>query len=151
MNEDEIGRYIGATFEGVDVVTVEGGDSFFFYNPDDSVAPDHRFPIITLVTGDRYDQFSDLDRPGIFRLNIGIGKETFRARFGKPQLPGTGQGAEDGETAFDFTALDQVMPHPVYGKMYWVCVLNPSDETFAENVQPLLAEAYTLAVDKHKQ
>ena len=30
----------------------------------------------------------------------------------------------------DFTALDRIMPHPVYGKMYWVCVLNPSDETF---------------------
>jgi hypothetical protein len=150
MNEVEIGRYIGATFEGVDVVTVEGGDSFFFYNPDDSVAPDHRFPIITLVTGDRYDQFSDLDRPGIFRLNIGIGKETFRARFGKPHLPGGEQSEETGDSAFDFKALDQVMPHPVYGRMYWVCVLNPSDGTFAQEVQPLLAEAYALAVGKHK-
>jgi hypothetical protein len=153
MNEVEIGRYIGTTFGGVDVVTVEGGDSFFFYNPDDSVPPDHRFPIITLVTGDRYDRFSDLDRPGVFRLNIGIGKETFRARFGKPQLPDSeqGEGVGAAERAFDFTALDQVMPHPVYGRMYWVCVLNPSDETFARDVQPLLAEAYTLAVGKHKQ
>lgn len=150
MNEVEIGRYIGATFGGVDVVTVEGGDSFFFYNPDDSVPPDHRFPIITLVTGDRYDQFSDLDRPGVFRLNIGIGKETFRARFGKPQLPGSGEDESNAASAFDFTALDQVMPHPVYGRMYWVCVLNPSDETFAQDVQPLLAEAYALAVSKHK-
>jgi len=33
------------------------------------------------------------------------------------------------------------MPHPVYGKMYWVCVLNPSAETF-ETVKGLLAEAY---------
>jgi len=29
--------------------------------------------------------------------------------------------------------------------------LNPSDETFAKEVQPLLAEAYALAVGKHKQ
>jgi hypothetical protein len=151
MNEVEIGRYIGQTFAGVDVVTVEGGDSFFFYNPDTSVSPDHRFPIITLVTGDRYDQFSDLDRPGVFRLNIGIGKETFRARFGKPELPGSREGDGDGGSAFDFTALNQVMPHPVYGRMYWVSILNPSDETFAKEVQPLLAEAYTLAVGKQKR
>ncbi len=42
------------------------------------------------------------------------------------------------------------MPHPVYGRMYWVCVLNPSKATFAKEVQGLLAEAYALAVDKHK-
>ena len=41
------------------------------------------------------------------------------------------------------------MPHPVYGRMYWVCVLNPSDETFATKVQPLLAEAYDMAVVKY--
>lgn len=29
--------------------------------------------------------------------------------------------------------------------------LNPSDETFAKEVQPMLAEAYALAVGKHKQ
>jgi len=33
------------------------------------------------------------------------------------------------------TALDQLMPHPVYGRMFWVCVLNPSDVTF-QKVQP---------------
>ena len=150
MNEAEISRYITATFEGVDVVAASG-DSFFFYNPDTTVPPDHRFPIVTLVTGDRYDQFSHLDRPGVFRLNIGIGKETFRARFGKPRLPSDSDGAPDGEGAssdYDFTALDQVMPHPVYGRMYWVCVLNPSDETFATDVRPLLAEAYDRAVSK---
>ena len=39
------------------------------------------------------------------------------------------------------------MPHPVYGWMSWVCVLNPSAETF-KTMQPLLAEAYDLAVAK---
>ncbi len=51
----------------------------------------------------------------------------------------------------DFTALDQVMPHPVYGRMYWVCVLNSSEETFETKVQQLLAEAYDLAVSKYKR
>jgi hypothetical protein len=47
----------------------------------------------------------------------------------------------------NFTALDRVMPHPVYGRNHWVCVLNPSDATF-HSVRPLLAEAYQIAVDR---
>ena len=54
--------------------------------------------------------------------------------------------AEAGATAanenrFDFTALDRIMPHPVYGMMYWVCALNPGEATW-ERVKPLIAEAY---------
>ena len=62
-----------------------------------------------------------------------------------PGRPGTA-GAR--ETDYDFTLLDQVLPHPVYGKLYWVCVLNPSDTTF-EAMRPLLAEAYELAVGRY--
>src|SRR5690348_1968013 len=146
-------RYITDTFEGVDVV-VASDASFFFYNPDSSVAPDHRFPFVTLVTSDAYDQFSNLNRPSVFRLNIGISKQAFRSLFGvgKPSSD-EDKAAEDDENPgdYDFTALDQVMPHPVYGRMYWVCVLNPSDETFITNVRPLLAEAYELAVSRYKR
>ena len=39
------------------------------------------------------------------------------------------------------------MPHPVYGMMYWVCVLNPGAATF-KKVEELLAEAYDMAVRK---
>jgi hypothetical protein len=35
--------------------------------------------------------------------------------------------------------------------MYWVCVLNPSDEIFETNVRPLLAEAYEQAVSKYNR
>jgi hypothetical protein len=48
----------------------------------------------------------------------------------------------------DFTALDQLLPHPVYAPQSWVCVLNPSAATF-EAVRPLLAEAYQLAVSRY--
>jgi hypothetical protein len=51
-------------------------------------------------------------------------------------------------TGHDFTALDQLLPHPVYAPMSWVCVLNPSVATF-EAVRPLLAEAYQLAVSRY--
>lgn len=153
MNASEISQYITGTFEGVDVVT-DSGNSFFFYNPDRNVPPDHRFPFVTLVTNDLYDQFSNLTRPSVFRLNIGIGKQTFRSLFGQPSLPsGRDSSAISGENSrdYDFTALDQIMPHPVYGRMLWVCVLNPREETFETNVRQLLAEAYDLAVSKHKR
>ncbi|MBN9122189.1 MAG: hypothetical protein J0I06_24130 [Planctomycetes bacterium] len=137
MSEDAVVRYITDTFAGVEALAASG-DYYFFYQPGGNVPPDHRFPFATLVTADRHDRFSNLDRPGVFRLNVGVAKETFRSLFG-PQPP------EDG---YDFTVLDRIMPHPVYGKMYWVCVLSPGGETF-EAVKPLLAEAYDAAVKRH--
>jgi hypothetical protein len=137
MDETSIREYITRTFAGVDVVDASGG-SFFFYGPD------HKFPFATLVRSDEYDQASNLSRPSVFRLNVGVSKQTFQSLFG------TGPAhADEGESEgdYDFTALDCIMPHPVYGKMYWACVLNPSEETF-KTVQELLVEAYGMAVRK---
>jgi hypothetical protein len=81
----------------------------------------------------------------VFRLNIGISKLTYRSLFGpQPARPAAG-GVVD--TGHDFTVLDQLLPHPVYGWMSWVSVLNPTAATF-ETVKPLLVEAYDLAVGK---
>jgi hypothetical protein len=153
MNEAEVSRFITETFEGVDVVNAME-TSFFFYNPDPNVPPDHKFPFVTLVTSDLHDQFSDLNRPEVFRLNIGLSKETFGALFGDPaRFSGWFNPAESGVTpsGYDFTALDQLMPHPVYAGMCWVCILNPSNETFTTKVRPLLTEAYERTVDRHKR
>ena len=151
MNEAEMRQYITATFAGVDVVDAMEAN-FFFYNPDPSVPPDHMFPFVTIVINDLHDQFSNLNRPSVFRLNIGIGKETFRALFGVPQLPSDENGtavSDRSDSGYDFTALDQLLPHPVYGRMYWVCVLNPSAATLETQVRPLLDEAYERAVSKY--
>jgi len=153
VNETEISRYIVETFAGVDVVT-DRGNSFFFYNPDSAVPPDHRFPFATLVTNDLYDQFSNLDRPSICRLNIGVSKQTFHTIFGDPAHSAGEDSAEnDGENVsdYDYTVMDQVMPHPLYGRMFWVCVLNPGEQTFETQVRQFLAEAYAMAVIKYKR
>lgn len=144
MDPDAITRYIVETFDGVDVVAASG-DAFFFYDSGDGTQPDRRFPFATLVTGDRYDQASNLDRPGVFRLNIGVSPKTFRSLFGSP--PAGTDGAEGAAAGFDFTTLDRIMPHPVYGQMFWVCVLNPGEAGF-QNVRPLLAEAYERAAHR---
>ncbi len=132
MDETSIRLYIAQTFAGVEVVDAAGG-AFFFYGAD------HKFPFVTLTTSDEYDQSSNLSRPNVFRLNIGVSKQTFQTLFGAGPTPAGEQGGHD------FTALDRIMPHPVYGKMYWICVLNPGAATFPQ-VQALLAEAYDLAV-----
>ncbi len=137
MDETSIRQYIAQTFAGVDVVEAMGA-AFFFYDPD------HMFPFATITTNDEHDQASNLGRPNVFRLNVGVSKQTFQALFGAGS-PFSGNAGEEG--SYDFTALDYIMPHPVYGKMYWVCVLNPSAATF-QKVQELLAEAYDMAVRK---
>lgn len=157
MNEDAITRYITDTFDGVDVVVaspesgapeVAWGDTFFFCDPDRTLPSQRKFPFATIVTKDYgdFDRASDLNRPGVFRLNIGVSGETYRALFG-PQSPSPGA-AGVADTDHDFTALDQLMPHPVYARQFWVCVLNPSAATFQAVVRPLLAEAYGRAVRK---
>jgi len=154
MNESSITKYITSTFPGAEVLVasqasgapeVAWGDSFFFYDPDHNIDANLKFPFATIVTKDypAFDYASNLDRPGIFRLNIGVSKETYRSLIG-PEPPQPGEsGAVD--TGHDFTALDQLMPHPVYAPQSWISVLNPSEETF-EKVKPLLAEAYNMAV-----
>jgi hypothetical protein len=85
MNETEIIRYIVATFAGVDVVVaskesgapeIAWGDTFFSYDPDRNLPPQRRFPFATIVTKDygEFDNASNLNRPGVFRLNIGVSK-----------------------------------------------------------------------------
>ena len=93
-----------------------------------------------------YDRASNLDRPSVFRLNIGVSKHTYRSLFGPQPLRLDADGVVD--TSHDFTALDQLLPHPMYAPQSWVCVLNPSDATF-QAVRPLLAEAYDRSVRRH--
>ena len=145
MDESSIRSYVSSKFEGVDVEVAsrEGGapeiawgDTFFIYDPDRNLEGAGRMPFATIVTKDYgdFDNASNLDRAGIFRVNIGISKETFRSLF-----PDEGQQ--------DFTALDVLMRHPVYGRNHWVCVVNPSEKTF-ETLKPLFAEAYGIAVER---
>ena len=130
MDQAAITAYITDTFEHVNVATNDG-DLFYMFDPDPM------FPFATLITKDNdFDSHSRLDRPGVFRLNIGVSKATFQSLFVAP------------EDEYDYTAKDVVMPHPVYGRQYWVSVLNPTEATF-ETLRPMLTEAYKLVVDRN--
>ena len=134
MDEAVITQYITDTFAGVETTTAYDY-TFFFYGTE------RKLPFATLAAADNeYDRVSNLDRPGVFRLNIGVSKQTFQALFGTGTLD---------VRAYDFTKLDTMLPHPEYAPQSWVCVLSPHDATFQETVQTLLAEAYDGAVKRH--
>src|SRR4051794_11866080 len=63
---------------------VAWGDTFFFQDPGGD--GDRRFPFATLVTKDYpgFDEFSDLDRPGVYRVNVHAGSERFTELLGFP-------------------------------------------------------------------
>lgn len=143
--EAKITAYIAQTFPGVAAISAPGG-TFFFYDPNGDIPAERRFPFATIVINDDYDQASKLNRPGIFRLNIGVEKETFRRMFGDLATPLGPNNII--ETGHDFTTLDTLLPHPVYAAQSWVSVLNP-DEATLDEVKRLLKEAYEIAVRKY--
>jgi hypothetical protein len=136
MDEAELTQYLLTTFANVETSEAYGY-TFFFYGAD------RLMPFATLARQDaEYDNVSNLDRPGVYRLNIGVSRAAYAALFGPPPPPPGSSGIVD--TGHDFSALDQLMPHPNYAPQTWICVLNPGAETW-ERVKPLLAEAYARA------
>jgi len=121
---EAITRAILERFPGTVVARAMGAT---FFSLDESHWPN----FATIVTTDEHDEGepSRLSRPGVFRLNIGVGKATFERLVG-------------GVTEPDHAGLDTVLPHPVYARQRWISILNPSEETFRTRVLPLLDEAH---------
>ncbi len=135
IDEAFITSYITSTFENVETM-VNMGYTFFFYRDDHM----HAFAT-TASTGNEYERISNLDRPGVFRLNIGVSRDTFQALFGKGKI---------NVSDYDFTALDTIMPHPDYSSQSFICVLSPTEGTF-ERIRPMLAEAYDIAMKRYNR
>lgn len=102
---------------------VAWGDVFFYYAPD-GVIPNGQ-PFATVVTKDYPDEPSSALGRGDFRVNIDAGRR-------------------DQAQTEDATARDRVMPHPAYGQLGWVCMVQPGPNATAE-VWSLLAEAHKAA------
>jgi len=90
------------------------------------------------------DRTSCPDRPGVYRVNLGVRRETYARLFSPlPACPPKGGTAADA----DFTVLDVLTPHPVYAWMGWIAVLSPSAET-VERLKPLIGESYEFVREK---
>jgi hypothetical protein len=122
---DEITAWITATYPHTVVAEAMGAT---FFSLDERQWPN----FATIVTSDEHDMGtpSDLAREGVFRLNLGVGRETFERLVGSATDP-------------DYAALDTIIPHPVYARQRWIAILNPSRPTFDDVVKPLIAEAHS--------
>ena len=86
---EAIARSIRQTYPDTDVVTMNGA-AF------SSLDREKHWPnFATVVWTDDFDH--DLSRPGVFRLNVGVGRETFNRLVGSMAEP-------------DYAALDRLFP-----------------------------------------
>ncbi|MEU3980430.1 DUF6194 family protein [Streptomyces sp. NPDC026672] len=121
---------------GGDFPELAWGDAFFYYAPDGRVPRDVQ-PYGTIVTKDYPDDTaSDLDPPDRWRVNVRVGRATFRELTGEePRALGRPR---------DFAVTDTVLPHPVYGALGWICVVDPGART-TDTVLALLRDAHDAA------
>jgi hypothetical protein len=104
------------------------GDHFYF------VGEERMRPFATIVVQDvpGFDERSALDRPGVFRLNVELGRITFKELFGygPEEFPAHRDG-------IDFAAADRWFPHPVYATQGWGSIVCPGP-----GVEDLIAHAH---------
>lgn len=104
------------------------GYAFFF------VGDDHRLAFVTIGYEDNeFDTVSNLNREGVFRVNIGISKATFESLLGDTSTDDV-----------DYAVLNVFLPHPHYAKQHFISILNPSGEN-ADVTKQLIVEAHALA------
>ncbi len=146
ITAEQILQYCLENLNGT-VLTESWGEKGIFYNPNGKLKRGVYILTVKEKDGDN-DKGSNLDREGIFRVNLGVRKKTFTEMFGiVPVRPSKGEVVD---MPYDFTEVDKILPHPVYAWMSWICVLNPSERTF-EKLKPLINEAYEYAKEKYEK
>ena len=100
--KDEVIQLIRDTFPDAVVATL---DSAAFFSLDESHWPN----FASVVWTDEHDMGnpSDLARDGVYRVNVGVDRETFQRLVGSQTDP-------------DYAAFDRFVPHPVYAKQRWI-------------------------------
>jgi len=109
------------------------GDTFCFTR--DAHGAPRKMPFATIVIKDYpgFDDASQLNRGGLFRLNIELAPDAFAELFGFAP-----RDCAEHQARFDATAIDRWFPHPAYGTHGWASIINPSD---ASRVESLLRRA----------
>ncbi len=128
------GSLVLAPEEGSAFPEIAWGD-FFFYRAPDGQVPQNQQPYATIVTKDYPDDArSDLDPPGRWRVNVHVDRDMFAALVGdRTDLPDEA-----------YAEADAFLPHPVYGSLGWVSVVNPGERT-GERVRELVRRAHEAA------
>ena len=133
MTIEHIKTYLLENFDGLNILEADG--DLFFMHENNS-----KLPFVTLINKDNdYDSVSNLNREGFFRLNFPINQEIFASKFGG--LTKDKKLEVYMNIGLDFTQEDIILPHPTYGSMNWVCIVNPSKETF-ETIKQYLKTSF---------
>ena len=126
MNQTEVETFI-TSLENIQQEEAYGYLFFF-------VGDDHRLPFVTIANSDSdYDSVSNLNRDGVFRINIGVSRKTFNNLIGEAHAE-----------PIDYSVLNTFLPHPEYAKQNFVCILNPSGKN-VETTKQLIMEAHSIA------
>lgn len=121
-----------APAEGSEFPEIAWGDHFFYFAPAGEI-PDRVQPYATIVTKNYPDDaLSNLDPAGRWRVNIHVGIARFTELTGENPRRAPSR---------DLSEADVILPHPVYGALGWIAVVNPSDQT-TPTVIALLREAH---------
>jgi hypothetical protein len=122
--QDEMIQQIRDAFPDAVVATI---DSAVFFSLDESQWPN----FATVVWTDEHDMGtpSDLAREGVYRVNVGVDRDTYQRLVGAEEDP-------------DYAVLDRYVPHPVYAKQRWISILNPSHATVRDSLMPLIAAGH---------
>lgn len=143
MKPEGIIEKIVSSFEGI-FPKSSWGETSLFYAPGKLLPNGIYFCTIKEKDGDN-DKACNLDHDGVFRLSVGISKDSYEAQFGaKSKRPSKGCIID---TDHDFTELNRLMPHPFYGWMSCIQVLNSTEVTFGDAFL-LIAEAHSNVIDK---
>lgn len=146
LTPDFILNYLLKSFHGLKIINAWGEISVF-YNPDNLLKRGIYFCTLKEKDGEN-DRASNLNRIGIFRMNFGVSKNAFQDIFqAVPKRPTKGNFIEG---KYDFQALDTLTPHPVYGWMAWVSILNPSIQSL-EELKIIIEESYRICIEKYKK
>jgi hypothetical protein len=90
MNAKQLEHWILDNYQGV-IVTDAYRERSFFYNPDSSLPNGIYFTTIKESDGPN-DKASNLNRDGIYRLSLGVGKKQYQQLFGDvPKRPAKGE------------------------------------------------------------
>ncbi|MBK7893896.1 MAG: hypothetical protein IPJ90_03175 [Anaerolineaceae bacterium] len=132
MNQAEVAAFVSG-LENVQQ-TENFGYTFFFIGEDQMV------PFTTIAhTDNEYETVSNLSRSGVFRINIGVSRQTFNTLCGEsPAEP------------IDYTVLNTILPHPDYAQQNFICILNPAGANI-EKTKELIKEAHALALARYQR
>lgn len=137
LTVEEIVGDLAARFPGL-APKASWGETSLFYNPG-RLLPNGVYFCTVKERDGANDRASRLDRPGVFRVTLGLPNDRYEELFGpRPARPPKGGVVATGH---DFADTDVLMPHPIYAWMGYVQILSPSATSFRD-LEPLVVEAH---------